>query len=209
VLTDTAEYHYQGWQRLADELGVPFDRARNEALRGVSRRRSLELLLDERRYPEAQMQEMMERKNRYYQELLTQVTPADLLPGVGNVLKAARAAGLQIAIGSASKNAREVVQRLHIMPYIDALADGYSVMRPKPAPDLFVYAAGLLHVCVNACVVFEDAAAGVEAARVAGMYTVGLGPVERVGQADLVLPDLASVTLSDILQRLAATKPGG
>jgi kojibiose phosphorylase len=209
VLTDTAEYHYQGWQRLADELGVPFDRARNEALRGVSRRRSLELLLGERRYPEAQMQEMMERKNRYYQALLTQVTPADLLPGVGNVLEAARTAGLKIAIGSASKNAREVVQRLHIMPYIDALADGYSVVRPKPAPDLFVYAAGLLQVTVNACVVFEDAAAGVEAAGVAGMYTVGLGPVERVGQADLVLPDLASVTLSDILQRLAATKPGG
>jgi kojibiose phosphorylase len=209
VLTDTAEYHYQGWQRLADELGVPFDRARNEALRGVSRRRSLELLLDERRYPEAQMQEMMERKNRYYQELLTQITPADLLPGVSNVLQAARAAGLKIAIGSASKNARKVVQLLHIMPYIDALADGYSVVRPKPAPDLFVYAAGLLQVTVDACVVFEDAAAGVEAARVAGMYAVGLGPVERVGQADLVLPNLASMALPDILQRLAATKPGG
>jgi kojibiose phosphorylase len=208
VLTDTAEYHYQGWQRLADELGVPFDRARNEALRGVSRRRSLELLLGERHYPEAQMQEMMERKNCYYQELLTQVTPADLLPGVGNVLQAARAADLKIGIGSASKNARKVVQLLHIMPYIDALADGYSVVRPKPAPDLFVYAAGLLQVAVDACVVFEDAAAGVEAARVAGMYTVGLGPVERVGQADLVLPNLASMTLPDILQRLAATKPG-
>jgi kojibiose phosphorylase len=208
VLTDTAEYHYQGWQRLADELGVPFDRARNEALRGVSRRRSLELLLGERHYPEAQMQEMMERKNCYYQELLTQVTPADLLPGVSNVLQAARAADLKIGIGSASKNARKVVQLLHIMPYIDALADGYSVVRPKPAPDLFVYAAGLLQVAVDACVVFEDAAAGVEAARVAGMYTVGLGPVERVGQADLVLPNLASMTLPDILQRLAATKPG-
>jgi kojibiose phosphorylase len=209
VLTDTAEYHYQGWQRLADELGVPFDRVRNEALRGVSRRRSLELLLGERHYPEAQMQEMMERKNRYYQELLTQVTPADLLPGVSNVLQAARAADLKIAIGSASKNARKVVQLLHIMPYIDALADGYSVVRPKPAPDLFVYAAGLLQVVVDACIVFEDATAGVEAARVAGMYTVGLGPVERVGQADLVLPNLASMTLPDILQRLAATKPGG
>jgi kojibiose phosphorylase len=209
VLTDTAEYHYQGWQRLADELGVPFDRARNEALRGVSRRHSLELLLGERRYPEAQMQEMMERKNRYYQELLTQITPADLLPGVSNVLQAAHAASLKIAIGSASKNARKVVQLLHIMPYLDALADGYSVVRPKPAPDLFVYAAGLLQVTVDACVVFEDAAAGVEAARVAGMYAVGLGPVERVGQADLVLPNLASMTLPDILQRLAATKPGG
>jgi len=209
VLTDTAEYHYQAWQRLADELGIPFDRERNEALRGVSRRRSLELLLAGRVYPEEQMQEMMERKNRYYQELLKQVTPDDLLPGVRNLLDAVRAAGLPIAIGSASKNAREAVQRLQIMPYIDALADGYSVVRPKPAPDLFVYAAGMLHVYVDACVVFEDAAAGVEAAKVAGMYAVGLGPVERVGQADLVLPDLARVTLPDILQRLAAAKPGG
>ena len=209
VLTDTAEYHYQGWQRLADELGIPFDRERNEALRGVSRRRSLELLLAGRVYPEEQMLEMMERKNRYYQELLKQITPDDLLPGVRNLLDAVRAAGMKIAIGSASKNAREVAQRLHIRPYIDDLADGYSVVRPKPAPDLFVYAAGLLHVCVNACVVFEDATAGVEAAKVAGMYAVGLGPIERVGQADLVLPDLSGVTLPDILQRLAAANPGG
>jgi beta-phosphoglucomutase len=209
VLTDTAEYHYQGWQRLADALGIPFDRERNEALRGVSRRRSLELLLAGRVYPEAQMLEMMERKNRYYQELLTQVTPKDLLPGVRHLLEALRAADLKIAIGSASKNAREVVQRLHITPSIDALADGYSVVRPKPAPDLFVYAAGLLRVCVHECVVFEDAAAGVEAAKVAGMYAVGLGPEERVGQADLVLPDLSNVTLHDILQRLSPAHPRG
>jgi len=209
VLTDTAEYHYQAWQRLADELGIPFDRQRNEALRGVSRRRSLELLLAGRLYPEEQMVEMMERKNRYYQELLKQITPDDLLPGVRNLLEAVRAAGMKIAIGSASKNAREVVQRLHIMPYIDDLADGYSVVRPKPGPDLFVYAAGLLHVCVNACVVFEDAAAGVEAAQAAGMYAVGLGPVERVGQADLVLPDLSGVALPDLLRRLTAAPPGG
>jgi beta-phosphoglucomutase len=209
VLTDTAEYHYQAWQRLADELGIPFDRQHNEALRGVSRRRSLELLLAGRVYPEEQMLEMMERKNRYYQELLKQVTPKDLLPGVRNLLEALRAADLKIAIGSASKNAREVVQRLHIAPYFDDMADGYSVVRPKPAPDLFVYAAGLLRVCVNECVVFEDAAAGVEAAKVAGMYAVGLGPIERVGQADLVLPDLSDVTLHDIIQHLSPANPEG
>jgi len=209
VLTDTAEYHYQGWQRLADALGIPFDRERNEALRGVSRRRSLELLLAGRVYPEEQMLALMERKNRYYQELLTQVTPKDLLPGVGNLLEALRTADLKIAIGSASKNAREVVQRLHIAPYIDDIADGYSVVRPKPAPDLFVYAAGLLRVCVHECVVFEDAAAGVEAAKVAGMSTVGLGPRERVGQADLVLSDLSNVTLHDIIQRLSPASPRG
>ncbi|HEY7493915.1 MAG TPA: beta-phosphoglucomutase [Candidatus Tectomicrobia bacterium] len=203
VLTDTAEYHYQAWQRLADELDIPFDRASNEALRGVSRRQSLELLLAGRVYPEAQMLEMMACKNRYYQALLTQVTPHDLLPGVRHLLETVRAAGLKIAIGSASKNAREVVQRLGIAPYLDGLADGNSVVRPKPAPDLFVYAAGLLRVCVNECVVFEDAAVGVDAAKTAGMFAVGLGPVQRVGQADLVLPDLSRVTLDDILQHLS------
>jgi beta-phosphoglucomutase len=208
VLTDTAEYHYQGWQRLADELGIPFDRTRNEALRGISRRRSLELLLAGRTYPEEQMLEMMARKNRYYQELLTRVTPQELLPGARNMLDAARAAGMKIAIGSASKNAREVVQRLSIASYIDGLADGYSVVRPKPEPDLFVYAAGLLRVCVNECVVFEDAEAGIIAARTAGMYAVGLGPVARVDQADLVFPDLSGVSLTDILQRLALINPG-
>jgi len=111
VLTDTAEFHYQAWQRLADDLGVPFDRKRNEPLRGVSRRQSLELLLAGRVYPEAQMREMMERKNRYYQELLKQVTPDDLLPGARPLLDELRMASMKIAIGSASKNAREVVQR--------------------------------------------------------------------------------------------------
>jgi beta-phosphoglucomutase len=209
VLTDTAEYHYQAWQRLADDLAIPFDRERNEALRGVSRRHSLELLLAGRVYPEEQMLEMMERKNSYYQALLKQVSQDDLLPGARALLEALRTAGKKIAIGSASKNAREVVQRLQIASCIDAMADGYSVVRPKPAPDLFVYAAGLLHVYVDACVVFEDAKVGVEAAKAAGMYTVGLGPIERVGQADLVLPDLSSVTPHDLLQRLAPTSSGG
>ena len=146
VLTDTAEYHYQAWQRLADDLAIPFDRERNEALRGVSRRHSLELLLAGRVYPEEQMLEMMERKNSYYQALLKQVSQDDLLPGACALLEALRTAGKKIAIGSASKNAREVVQRLQIASCIDAIADGYSVVRPKPAPDLFVYAAGLLGV---------------------------------------------------------------
>jgi beta-phosphoglucomutase len=203
VLTDTAEYHYQGWQRLANELGISFDRQRNDVLRGVSRRRSLELLLAGRVYPEEQMLEMMERKNRYYQELLKQVTPDALLPGVRPLLDEVRAAGIKIAIGSGSKNAREVVQRLQLMSYIDGLADGYSVLRPKPAPDLFIYAAGMLHVAVHDCVVFEDAAVGVEAAKIAGMLAVGLGPVARVGKADLILPNFSGVTLNDILQRFS------
>src|SRR4051794_20773535 len=98
VLTDTAEYHYQAWRRLAAEIGVPFSRQANEALRGVSRRQSLELLLGGRQYPEPAMQEMMDRKNGYYQELLQQITPQDLLPGVQPLLNEIRAAGRKIAI---------------------------------------------------------------------------------------------------------------
>ena len=209
VLTDTAEYHYQGWQRLADEEGIPFSRDRNDALRGVSRRASLELLLAGRVYPEAQMLEMMDRKNRYYLELLKQITPRDVLPGAQSLLGELRQAGLKIALGSASKNAREVVERLQIGPYFDGMADGYSVVRPKPAPDLFVYGAGLLALCVDECVVVEDAEAGVAAAKTAGMFAVGLGPPERVGAADAVFPDLSHVTLNDIVTRLGPQTPGG
>jgi len=202
VLTDTAEYHYQAWQRLADEIGVPFDRERNDALRGVSRRRSLELLLAGRTFPEAQMQEMMERKNGYYLELLKQITPGDILPGAPALLDELRRAGRKLAVGSGSKNACEVIERLQIGHYFDAIADGSSVVRPKPAPDLFVYAAGMLGVPVENAVVFEDAAAGVEAAKAGGMRGVGLGPPERFAQADAVFPSLDGVTLQTILQRL-------
>ncbi len=203
VLTDTAEYHYRAWQRLADEIGVPFSREQNEALRGVSRRQSLELLLNGRTFPEEQMLEMMHRKNRYYVAMLDQITPNDLLPGVRGLLDELRGAGMKIALGSASKNAQEVVRRLGIAADLDGIADGYSVVRPKPAPDLFVYAAGLLRLPVEQCVVVEDAEAGVQAAKAGGLCAVGLGPAERVGGADAVFPDLSHVHLTDILTALA------
>jgi beta-phosphoglucomutase len=136
VRTATPDSHSQAWQQRADEGGLPCERDRNEALRGVSRRPSLAVRFAGRVSPEAQMREMMERTHRSSQALLTQVTPDDRLPGAHGLLQALRAAGQQIALGSASKNAREVVQRLHIASCIDARADGYSVVRPKPAPDL-------------------------------------------------------------------------
>jgi HAD superfamily hydrolase (TIGR01509 family) len=188
---------------------ILFDRQRHEALRGVSRRRSLELLLAGRVYPEEQMLELMERKNHHDQALLKQVPPQALLPGVRHLREAGRAADCKMALGSASQNAREVGQRLHLASSLDALADGSSVVRPRPAPDLFVSAAGLVRVCVHECLVFEDVAAGVEAANVAGRYAVGLGPVARVGQADLGLPALSHVMLHDILHRLLPAHPRG
>ncbi|MEH2063677.1 MAG: beta-phosphoglucomutase [Nostoc sp.] len=202
VLTDTAEVHYLAWKKLADEEGIPFNREANEALRGVSRRASLMLILGDRRYTEAQIEEMMERKNRYYVELIQNMTPKDLLPGAIALLDELRQAGIKIGIGSASKNARTVIERLGIADKIDAIADGYSVEQPKPAPDLFLYAAKQLGIEPEQSVVVEDATAGVEAALAAGMWAVGLGPVERVGAAHVVLPSLAGIKWADLREQL-------
>ncbi|HSL44655.1 MAG TPA: beta-phosphoglucomutase [Anaerolineales bacterium] len=202
VLTDTAEYHYRGWKRLADEFGIPFTREDNESLRGIPRRESLMLILKERQFPEEQILEMMERKNNYYLEFIREITPRDLLPGARELLEEIRAAGLKSAVGSASKNAPEVVERLGIGDLLDAISHGGSVERQKPAPDLFVHAADQLGLTPAECVVVEDAAAGIEAARAGGFRSIGLGPEERVRKADLVLPSLDGVHLSNLLERL-------
>lgn len=206
VLTDTAVLHYHAWQRLADEAGLPFDWQANEALRGVSRRESLLRIVGNRQFSEAKLQEMMDRKNRYYVDLIQTITPAQLLPGAVTLLDELRQAGIKTAIASASKNAGTVVQKLGIGDRFDAIADGYSVQRPKPASDLFLYAANQLGLKPMQCVVIEDATAGIEAALAAGMWAVGLGPAERVGVAHLVLPNLAGVhwaTLQTALSRIA------
>ena len=202
VLVDTAEYHYLGWKRLADEEGLPFGRLENEALRGISRRESLLLILKDRLLPEDKIQEMMERKNRYYLEFIRRVSPADMLPGARELLLEIRAAGMQAAVGSASKNAAQVVQQLGIASLLDAISDGFSVTSPKPAPDLFLHAAARLGLPPAACVVVEDAAAGIQAARAGGFRSLGLGPPERVGAADLVFPSLEGVRLEQILKKL-------
>jgi kojibiose phosphorylase len=203
VLTDTAEYHYRSWQRLADEEKLPFDRQANEALRGVSRRESLMHIIGNRSYTEAQIQEMMECKNHYYIESIKDVTPADLLPGSLELLDELRQVGIKTALGSASKNARTVIEKLGIANRIDVIADGYSVQNPKPAPDLFLFAANEIGLQPSQCVVIEDAAAGIEAAIAAGMWAVGLGPSTRVGEAHVVLPSLEGIKWADLQAKLA------
>jgi beta-phosphoglucomutase len=202
VLTDTSEFHFKGWKRLADEEGMVFDRQDNEALRGVSRRESLLLLLKGRKLSETEMEAWMDRKNQYYLDLVEKMTPADLLPGAMDLLGEIRAAGMKIGVASSSKNAQLVIDRLHLAPSIDGLVDGSVVERSKPAPDLFLKAAEGLGVAPVESVVVEDASAGVEAGIAGGMWTVGLGPVERVGMADLVLPSLDGVHLDQILNGL-------
>jgi beta-phosphoglucomutase len=202
VITDTAEYHYRGWKRLAEEEGFPFSREDNEHLRGVPRRQSLMLILKDRAYPEEQILEMMERKNNYYLSFINEITPRDLLPGARELLEEIRAAGLKNALGSASKNAGEVIERLGIRDLFDAVSDGFSVERQKPAPDLFLHAAAQLGLSPAECVVVEDAAAGIEAALAGGFRSVGLGPGERVGKAEVVFANLDGIRLKDIQQAL-------
>lgn len=207
VITDTAEYHFQAWSHMAQEEGYPFTREDNEALRGVSRRESLNRLLKGRVIEEAKVLEIMERKNTYYVALLETVSPADLLPGVIDLLDEASAMGIKCAVGSASKNASAVLTKLGIIERFQALGDGYSVVNTKPAADLFVWTAGRLGVFPPNAVVFEDAEAGIEAARIGGFYTVGIaghdsGGRERVRHADVVYPDLADAHAADIIAAL-------
>jgi kojibiose phosphorylase len=199
VLADTAEAHYQAWQRLADEESLPFDRAANEALRGVSRAESLRRLLGARTVTPAEAEALMARKNGYYRELVARLGPDSLLPGAADLLGEARARGLKVALASSSRNALEVVDRLGIADRFDARCDGDAAEVAKPAPDLFLAAAAALGVPPATCVVFEDAADGIAAAHAAGMLAVGIGPLERVGAAELRLDGLAESDLDEIL----------
>lgn len=206
VLTDTSELHYLAWKQIADEIGVPFNREANDKIRGLPRRETLLEILGDYPVTEAQIQEMMERKNRHFLKLIQNITAADLLPGVKNLLQELQASGMKVAIGSSSKNAQTVIERLGIADQLDVVADGYSVSQPKPAPDLFLFAAAQLGLSPSQCVVIEDAGAGVEAAISAGMLAIGLGPVERVGRANLVLPSLEGVRWQDLYQKIVNSK---
>ncbi len=200
VLTDTSEYHYRAWKHLADDEGIPFTKEENDAhLRGVGRRDSLMYIIRGKHYSEDQIQEMMDRKNRYYLDLIKNMTPKDLVPGGRELLEEIRKAGIKIAIASSSKNCRTVVEHLDIMNLLDGLADGYSIVNSKPAPDLFIYAAGLVQIPVSDCMGVEDADAGIEAIKTAGMQALAIGPKDRFHRADKVLPDLVNKHLQDIL----------
>ncbi|MGM0421012.1 MAG: beta-phosphoglucomutase [Bacillota bacterium] len=198
VITDTAEYHYQSWQRMADEEGLDFDRETNEDLRGVSRRRSLEIILDGKELPEEEMQRLMAKKNGYYQELIQQMDEEDTLPGALDLVHKAKEKNLKLAVASASRNAKTVIDALDINDLFDTISDGYSVENPKPAPDLFLHTAAKLDLKPEECVVIEDAEAGIDAANAAGMISVGVGPQERVGHADYRFSEVKEIDLEEI-----------
>ncbi|MGB5899793.1 MAG: beta-phosphoglucomutase [Geitlerinemataceae cyanobacterium] len=202
VLTDTIELHYLTWQKIADDEGIHFDRQKNESLRGLSRRDSLMAILGNRVLPETNIEALLERKNKLFLESIATMTPDYLLPGVWDLLTELRDRQLKVGIASASRNVERVTQKLGIRHLIDVVTNVYCVDRPKPAPDVFLYAASQLQLAPSECVVVEDAAAGVKASLEAKMWVVGLGPVDRVGAAHVVLPDLEGVRWSDLCTRL-------
>jgi beta-phosphoglucomutase len=193
VLTDTVELHYQTWKRLTAEEGIPFSRAINEHLRGLSRGDSLKYLLGNRMISKEKAEELLERKNAYYLEMVAEITEKDLAPGVKELMRTLKEAEVKTAIASSSKNARVIIKNLGIDDEFDVVIDGNDVKTAKPAPDLFLFAAKSIGVKPEACMVIEDAAAGVEAAHKAGMRVIGLGPWERVGEADFCFASLAEI----------------
>jgi beta-phosphoglucomutase len=205
VLTDTAELHYQSWQALADELGLPFDRQANEGLRGLSREQSLARVLGDAaaRFPSAARAEVANRKNDDYLKRVAAMTPADAFPGSADLLRALREAGFLVAIASSSRNARVVIKRLGIAGLLHEIVDGNDAPRSKPDPQVFLVAAERLGVPARHSVVVEDAASGVEGALAAGMRVIGIGPPERVGRAHFRVGTIAELRVADFERLLA------
>ena len=199
VIVKTDEYHYRAWKRLADELDIPFDREKNQQLRGVGRMSSLKIVLPhDHGYSQEQLEELASRKNGYYQKLIEELSPDDLLPGTKELLDELDAHGVKKAVGSASKNAGTVVDKLQVRDRFDAVITGHDFERGKPAPDVFLAATERLGVEPGKCIVFEDAVAGVEAAHNGGMKAVGVGPKDLLSDAERVVKSLAEVSYPDL-----------
>lgn len=198
VLTDTANAHYRAWKRLADSLDIPFDEAANEALKGVDRMGSLALILGDRPgHDAATRASLATRKNGWYLEEISHFGPADLFPGARRALDQCRAAGLPIALASASRNAPLLLERLGIAALFDAVIDPTSVAAGKPAPDIFLAAAEALGVAPAQMLGVEDSAAGIQAIRAAGMPALGIGDPTVLSAADRVIASIADFDLAD------------
>lgn len=187
VICLTDQFHYRAWKALADRLGIYFDETINNRLRGVGRMASLEILLErsERSYAPREKAAMAEEKNRTYRELLQSMTPADLDERVRSTLAELRGRGYRLAVGSSSKNAKLILERIGLDDFFDAVADGTDAARSKPDPEVFLKAARKLGVDPADCAVVEDARSGIRAAKAAGMTALALsGDAEGCGEED-------------------------
>jgi beta-phosphoglucomutase len=200
VIVDTAKFHFKAWQRLAESLGIPFTEHQNEQLKGVSRVDSLEKILawGNLELNSQKKLELMELKNKWYLDFVIEVTPQDMLPGTFDFLKACKDAGVKIALGSSSKNAILILEKLQIIHFFDSIVDGNKITLSKPNPEVFLRAARELELQPADCVVFEDAISGVEAAKAGGFRCVGIGDAQILSKADRVVESLAAIDLSEL-----------
>ncbi|MBN2523455.1 MAG: beta-phosphoglucomutase, partial [Bacteroidales bacterium] len=195
VIVDTAKYHYMAWKRLAGEMGFHFSIEQNEKLKGVSRLESLEILLKVGgiKLSEAEKREAAQKKNAWYVDYISSMNPEEILPGVTSFFDDLRKNRIKIALGSASKNAGFILQRLRLDDCFDTVVDGNKISRAKPDPEIFLISAKELNTDPRECIVFEDAQAGIEAANNAGMISVGVGDPEILEQADLVISGFSNL----------------
>jgi beta-phosphoglucomutase len=204
VIVDTARYHFLAWERLAKELGFSFTESQNEALKGVSRMQALDILLDIGGVDAspAEKERLASRKNEWYVEYLGTLTHDSMLPGAADFIEATHRLGIKTALGSASKNARTILEKLDIVNDFEAIVDGTMTSRAKPDPQVFELGAQQLGVPYESCVVFEDAQAGIEAANAANMIAVGIGSPDNLKGAVLVMPSLDLMTPELLIEKL-------
>lgn len=206
VITDSAEYHYLAWKALGEDLGISFDRAFNEILKGVSRTESLERILRlggrENDFSAEEKELLANKKNEHYVSLISKITSADILPGIEMFLEELKEAGYKIGMASASKNAQMVTSQLGLLELFDHIVDAATVIHSKPHPEVFLKAAEALRVDPKDCVGIEDAIAGITAIHEAGMFAVGIGDSNVLTEADIVFEDTAYLTLEKILVRI-------
>ncbi len=198
VIVDTAKYHYQAWKSLAKSLGYHFTHSDNEHFKGVSRVKSLDLLLEMAQYTatQAQKDQWLADKNTAYLELISHMNSAEILPGIPEILTFLESSSIPIALGSASKNAQPILEKVGLLSYFNVLVDGNSVSKAKPDPEVFLMAAQKLGVSPSDCVVLEDYKAGVAAAKAAGMQCIGVGDAQILKQADYCFETTATIPLS-------------
>jgi beta-phosphoglucomutase len=201
VIVSTDEYHFQAWKRLADSMGILFDRESNDRLRGVGRMESLEIILEKsvRWYSMDEKRELAGRKNAYYLELLKGLSPGDILPGVVDIIKVLKDRQVKIAIGSSSKNARAILRAVGLEDAFDVIIDGNHIARSKPDPEVFTLAARRLGIALEECLVVEDAEAGVEAGLAAGMSVLAVGAAAGHLRATRSAEDLSCVSVDKLL----------
>jgi beta-phosphoglucomutase len=195
VIVDTAKYHYLAWRKLANALGFEFTVEQNELFKGVSRKRCLEILLEigDIKASEEQFNKWLVEKNEDYLSLIEKMDESEILPDVLRVLQFLKKHNIPIALGSASKNARPILEKVKLMDYFNAIVDGTQVTKAKPDPEVFLLAAAQMGVNPKECVVFEDAVAGIEAANNAGMLSIGIGEEKVLSEAKFVFADFTEM----------------